>query len=1130
MHDYVERRLQEQPAFQELLESIRQENTLPGKVGLPKAVRLPVLAALRDELRIPILLLTGRTDRAFVLRDELGIWEPNLKPLFFPEPDPLFYEQVAWSRKTRQNRIKVLSRLASVMAPGVSTSEGQPVILAPARAVMTRTMPRRDFLKVTRVLRSGQKTSLTQLVRSWIQRGYEGTSIVIAPGQFARRGGILDIWPHGDSFPTRIEFFGDEIEMLRRFDPDTQRTIEIIDKVQITPAREYLLPEELVSEKDETSEYHIPLYHPARSTFLSYLPPSTLVVVDDWEMLRGAVSDVEEQASSLRARYLEDGSLPSEYPLPYLPWEDFRARLEDRSPLILGPVSGPDSCSLSGLFLPNQRFGGELKSFITHVCELHDRGAKTIVVSRQKPRLEKIWQERGSAPPSPTFVKGNLENGWALKAEKGEDVYLFSDGEVFGWERVQPRRRPFQQAHPPEVDYSDFEVGEWVVHIDHGIGRFIGLVHRTLGGVKGEYLAIEYAEGDKLYVPATQADRLSRYVGPDTSGPRITRLGSLRWRQIKSQVKEEVEKVASDLLELYARREVVEGHAFSPDTAWQRELEASFPYSETEDQLRVLDAVKRDMEQPKPMDRLICGDVGYGKTEIAVRAAFKAVMDGKQVAMLVPTTVLAQQHYDTFLERMSAFPVEIRMLSRFRTSREQREILRELAQGRVDIVIGTHRLLSPDVVFHDLGLLIVDEEQRFGVTHKEKIKKMRANIDVLTLTATPIPRTMYMALSGVRDISRIDTPPEERLPVVTHVSGYDPELIQRAIWRELERGGQVFFVHNRVKTISAVKSHLQNLVPEADITIAHGQMPEAELAQRMREFTSGKVDVLLSTSIIESGLDIPNANTLIVDRADMFGLAQLYQLRGRVGRGAQRAYAYFFKQRQKPPTPEGQLRLETIAEHSQLGTGYSIAMRDLEIRGAGELLGTKQHGHIAAVGFHLYTRLLADAVRRLREDQHPFAEEKGADFQAFRPLVKVDLPLPTGIPDEYIPDRSVRLSLYRRMAELKDVDEIDALGEEFRDRFGPIPTTVENIFLQLHIKLLAEAVGLDNISVQNEQITLQYPEDHPLPQRWEVGPGVRLGESTLWLDFNLEDEGWFDKLVDVLRGLMAENQGGEPAL
>jgi transcription-repair coupling factor (superfamily II helicase) len=573
------------------------------------------------------------------------------------------------------------------------------------------------------------------------------------------------------------------------------------------------------------------------------------------------------------------------------------------------------------------------------------------------------------------------------------------------------------------------------------------------------------------------------------------------------------------LLELYSKRETVRGYAFSPDTAWQQELEASFPYLETEDQLHVLTMVKEDMEKPKPMDRLICGDVGYGKTEIAVRAAFKAVMDGKQVAILVPTTVLAQQHYDTFLERMGGFPVEIRMLSRFRTPSQQNKILSGLVKGSVDIVIGTHRLLSSDVIFHDLGLMIVDEEQRFGVSHKEKIKAKRTDIDVLTLTATPIPRTMYMALTGVRDISRINTPPEERLPVVTHVSPYDPALIQKAIWRELERGGQVFFVHNRVKTIDAMKSHLAKMVPEARIGIAHGQMAEKDLAERMREFTAGKIDLLLSTSIIESGLDIPNANTLIVDRADMFGLAQLYQLRGRVGRGAQRAYAYFFKQRQKSPTVEGQLRLETIAEHTELGAGYSIAMRDLEIRGSGDILGTQQSGYIAAVGFHLYTRLLADAVNRINKDKPDTRDKRELPFQILRPIVRIDLPLPVGIPENYIQDHSVRLSIYRRAASILNSEQIEELNNEFVDRFGPLPKTVENLLLQLEIKLLAESAGLEGISIQNGQLNLQYPEGKPLPQPWEFDSRVRFGESSVWIPLDLKRDDWVGELILTLEGL-----------
>jgi transcription-repair coupling factor (superfamily II helicase) len=527
------------------------------------------------------------------------------------------------------------------------------------------------------------------------------------------------------------------------------------------------------------------------------------------------------------------------------------------------------------------------------------------------------------------------------------------------------------------------------------------------------------------------------------------------------------------------------------------------------------------MENSRPMDRLICGDVGYGKTEVALRVAFKAVMDGKQVAVLVPTTVLAQQHFDTFQQRMGGFPVDVRMLSRFRTPKQQSAILSGLINGSVDIVIGTHRLLSRDVIFKDLGLMIVDEEQRFGVSHKEQIKGKRADIDVLTLTATPIPRTMYMALTGVRDISRINTPPEERLPVVTHVSAYDPGLIQKAIWREMERGGQVFFVHNRVKTIDAMKSHLGGIVPEARIGIAHGQMHERELAERMREFTRGEIDVLLSTSIIESGLDIPNANTLIVDRADMFGLAQLYQLRGRVGRGAQRAYAYFFRDRQGTPTLEGRMRLDTIAEHSDLGAGYSIAMRDLEIRGSGDILGTRQSGYIASVGFHLYTRLLTEAVQRIKKDEDGPLGEVELSYQILRPLVKIDLPLPVGIPEYYIPDRSVRLSLYRRAAAIMGSKEIDDLRKEFKDRFGSLPETVSNLLTQLELKLLAEKAGIEIISVQNKQITLGYPEGMALPQPWEFDVKVRFGEFTVWLPIDLTNGGWITELKRILEGLVA---------
>jgi len=1117
-------RIQQQPAFQDLVNQLRSGER-PGQIGLSRAVRLAVAACLHRSTGRPVLYLTGRMDRSLVVDEEIRFWLPDQEGVIFPEPDPLYYEDIAWSAKTRQERLKVLVRLAAVQRPDRVGDAPPDVIIAPLRAAITRTLSRRHFLKAVQRVQSGERVALNSLVSGWVAKGYQPASIVTAPGEFARRGGILDIWPPADRFPARLEFFGDEIEMIRRFAPQSQRTIDHIEELLVSPAREFLLPEtregRAADLPDQVTEFQIPVLEHERATLLNYLPDSALVLLDDEILLQDTAAEIERQAASLREGHRRDGTLPEDYPLPYLPWEEFRAQLEARSTLALGPVSSSNTSGVPALFGPNPRFGGELKSFIGHLTELVEVQIDPVVVSRQAGRLREIWKERTAGLEAPRFLKENLQAGWKLKAEDGRSTALFSDSEIFGWGRIQPRRLPVQRAVPPERNFTDFEPGEWVVHIDHGIGRFQGLVHRKLGGAEGEYLAVEYAEGDRLFVPAAQADRLARYVGSDQSDPRITRLGSRRWSRVKSRVKGEVQKVASDLLALYARREQAVGHAFGEDTIWQRELEASFPYLETEDQLRVLQQVKSDMEKPKPMDRLICGDVGYGKTEIALRAAFKGVMDGKQAAVLVPTTVLAQQHFDTFTERMSAFPVEIRMLSRFRTPAEQSRILAGMRAGTVDIVIGTHRLLSNDVGFHDLGLLIVDEEQRFGVTHKEKIKTMRADIDVLTLTATPIPRTMYMALTGVRDISRLDTPPEERLPVVTHVGEYDQELIKKAIWRELERGGQVFFVHNRVRTIPAVQSHLERLVPEARIGIAHGQMAERELAERMREFSRDELDVLLSTSIIESGLDIPNANTLIVDRADMFGLSQLHQLRGRVGRGAQRAYAYFFQGRSGTPTREGRLRLETIAEYTQLGAGYSVAMRDLEIRGAGEILGTRQSGHIAAVGFHLYTRLLTDAVSRLSGEEG--GGKRDLEFQPYRRSVKVDLPLPTGIPKTYLPDQAVRLSLYRRMAQIRDREEISRLRDEFQDRFGPIPGTVENLFIQLKIKALARKVGLESVALHREQIVLHYPEGAALPQNWEVPPGVRFGEHSLWLDFNLQDEKWVDRLLSLLDGLVYED-------
>jgi transcription-repair coupling factor (superfamily II helicase) len=1137
-------KIRELPQYQQLLRKLQANGTqLPG-LGLPRAVRLPVLAALHRDLNWPILLITDRADHALSLHDELGFWIKS--PRFhFGEPNPLFYEQAAWGVTTRRERLQTLTALAAYHLPFVQKPEIPPVFVTSARSLMTRTLPRRDFLKACKRISVGQTTQPDSILRHLVDIGYQRVNTVLEPGHFSRRGGILDVWTPSEKLPVRLDFFGDEIETIRKFDPASQRTIEKLDSILITPAREYIaVGADGHPPADELSEFHIPLLHQQAASLLDYLPQKALLLIDDLSVVESMVAEVEEQAVKFRNESIKEETLSPDFPLPYITWPDLLDNFQTRPFLELGYSTQLESgeqeleASLSSRFRHDERFGGRLKSFVEYLASLVEKGQDIFVISRQSHRLQELWLDHSqdseteipeSQTANPQFIEASLSEGFILQSEQTNlSLHLITDSEVFGWERPQPRTRQRPIAETPESVYADLQVDDYVVHIDHGVGRFGGLVQRELDGHMREFLAVEYEGGGQLYVPVHQADRLTRYVGAEGAVPALDRLGGQEWQEKKGRVKQAVIEVAQEMLDLYARRNVVKGYAFKPDTTWQKELEDSFPYVETEDQKRALAEIKRDMESSRPMDRLLCGDVGYGKTEVALRAAFKAVLDGKQVAILVPTTVLAQQHYETFMQRLTAFPVKVEMLSRFRTPREQTSILHGLATGEIDIVIGTHRLISSDVQFKELGLVIIDEEQRFGVTHKEHLKKLRTEVDVLTLTATPIPRTLYMALTGVRDISNLNTPPEERLPIVTHVGPYSPKLVRQAILRELERGGQIFFVHNRVNTIDAMKAHLNQLVPEARVDVGHGQMPEIQLASVMHRFNAGETDILLSTTIIESGLDIPNANTLIVDRADTFGLAQLYQLRGRVGRGAARAYSYFFRHRKLNPTIEGQQRLEVIAENTQLGAGYSIAMRDLEIRGAGELLGTRQHGHIQAVGFHLYTRLLADAVRQIRRIESAkrdteTKEERGRIEVALsnlsQPLsmpVNVDLPLAVGIPADYIADQDLRLRLYRRIADLRDETEIDALASEFQDRFGALPEMTQNLFYQMRVKLRAEVAGLSAVGWENGQILLRYPasaEDKNGKRLADLGPGVRGGKSAYWCSFG---EKWESKLLDTL--------------
>ncbi|HEY71434.1 MAG TPA: transcription-repair coupling factor, partial [Anaerolineae bacterium] len=911
------RRFHELPEYDPLRGAMLSGKDVPPFLDLPRAVRAALAVSLVRDLKRNSLLLVARNDRMLTLSEELLAWDPQLRLLLFPEPNPIFYEQAAWWPRTIHQRAATLAILTDPSGPDIQgnhSSESPMLILASTKAVMTRTLGLQDFLDSASMLEAGKEIRLDRLLQLFVEIGYSPSTIVTDKGQFSRRGGILDFWAPADDQPTRVEFFGDEVESLRRFDAASQRSGEITTRARVTPAREgmprlyqtewnaWMPPDpELEGSPDQHFlEFALPCMSPTPTGLLDYLPPETMILIDDAAALEHAISDQEEQAIALRNEQIQANQLPADFPIPYLTLADLQEVLAERNALNLGLASelDPEINQLIGdRFGPGPRFGGQLRALFDHLSHQQQAHNTTVIVSRQAPRLSALWSQEGSEstviqslpddlhPGEIYFIHGALSEGWILTQDKDTRTHLLTDAEIFGWARPRPHRRPKVRARSPEASYADLRPNGLVVHLDFGIGRFMGLVERTLDGMKREYLLVEYADGDQLYVPIHQADRLSSYVGADSSLPKISRLGTQTWENTKRQARKAIEDVARDLLELYAKRLAVSGFAFSPDSDWQKELEASFPYMETDDQLEAIAAVKIDMERPRPMDRLICGDVGYGKTEVALRAAFKAIMDGKQVGMLVPTTVLAQQHYNTFLQRLAPFPAEIEMLSRFRSRTEATSILERLVNGEIDIVIGTHRLLQQDVRFRDLGLLIIDEEQRFGVTHKEHLKQMRTEVDVLTMTATPIPRTLYMSLTGIRDISTINTPPEERLPVRTQVGLYNPRLIRQAVLREIHRGGQVFFVHNRVMTIGAMKRRLETLVPEACIEIAHGQMHERELEAVMDRFTHGEIDVLLSTSIIESGLDIPNANTLIVDRADGFGLAQLYQLRGRVGRG-----------------------------------------------------------------------------------------------------------------------------------------------------------------------------------------------------------------------------------------------------
>ncbi len=1137
--------------YQELVAALGNGST-GAQINVVRAARPCLLAALAGDWDGPIIYLTTTARRAYNVSEQLPIWLTGASRLHrFAEPSAQFYDHAAWDVGVIRNRIAALAALAR------TSSKTQPVIVASARALLQASIPPDQFRDNTAILRVGQRHRMDELISRWLGMGYEPATIVLEPGTFSRRGGILDIFPLASEQPVRVDFFDDEIDSLRHFDPGDQRSKAKLLSARIVPAREALTghtsavgaqlqtwANSLTDDAADFSsisadieslaqgsafaclEHYLPYLYESPACLLDHAPDNCLVLIEEADQLRQACADLAEDAELNREDALSSLQIAPGHPAPYLRWDDVRARLQRLPHFALGSFAGGDS---PALFAPSERFGGQLRLMLTQLRRYSQRGERIVVLSEQVERLGNLWGEQDAStfvasvaqintPPAPgslRFVRGAATEGWTLPGVDG-GLRFITDAEIFGWARPEPRRRldatAASRRRAPDTRYTDWQEGTYVVHVDFGIGRFAGLRHRSIRDTRREYLMVEYQNADTIYVPIHQADRLSRYVGADGKAPRLSQLGKADlWLKARGKARRNAEEEAKELLEIYSRRAAAQGHAFSPDSAWQHEMEAAFPFVETEDQLRVIQQVKDDMGAREPMDRLVCGDVGFGKTEVALRAAFKAVQDGVQVAVLVPTTVLAQQHYDNFKSRLAAFPVCIEMMSRFRTKAQQRDIAARLANSEVDIIIGTHRLLSEDIRFKNLGLMIIDEEQRFGVKHKEHFKKLRARIDILTLSATPIPRTLYLSLSGIRDISMIQTPPEERLPVITQVGAWDDKLSRMAIRRELDRGGQVFVVHNRIRTIYGIRDKLERLAPEASVVVAHGQMPARTLESVMSDFTHGEYDILLSTSIIENGIDMPRVNTLIVDRADTFGVSQLYQLRGRVGRSAQQAYAYFFHS-PGSLTEEARARLETLAENTQLGAGFQIAVRDLEMRGSGDILSMRQTGHVASVGLHLYTEMLQQAVHEQRGEQ---ARSQPAPASA-RERIIIDLPLPAYLPRDWIPEMALRLQLYRRIGNIVQVDEVDAMRDELIDRFGALPAAVEGLLYQIRVKALAQELRSTHVQLRRGQIHIKLPYLATLKRELlEIILGEEIEVTRTELRLPADDD-WQARLLQLL--------------
>ncbi len=1110
--------------------------------GLKGAAPAYALSRLLEDGGPTFLVVAPDTDAAQEFCREARYFHGRPEDiLYFPPWDTAPFEQSPIHPDITGQRLHTLFRLLSGRVPAVVTT---------VAALSQRLLPRELLGKASQYLVAGEEVEREPLLEKLVLLGYSPVPLVEDRGGFAVRGGILDIFPPDQPAPVRIEFFGDFVETIRTFDPLTQRSLQPVPELVLMPSREVMLTKEVIGafasrlkkrcddldisagrrrallEELENAvyphgiEYLQPLFHPGLETLTDYVGSGTVKVVLDPEAISEAVHRFRDELAAGERRALEHDRITCETRELFLGQEEFRLLLERGRRIDVPALEVAGELPADAVRIP---FAGEgnrdlkldlkkeneavLRPLVERLAGWLAERQRVLMVCHQHAQVKRLYEllaphnlpvavserpfaaERDHLSGRIEIMEGDVSRGFRLPEEA---LVVIAEEELFG-RRV--RRRGLTEARRKQIltSLAELKPGDHMVHLDFGVGRYRGLQHLKLGEVEGDFLLLEYAGDDRLYLPVDRINLVQRYVGAEGVEPHLDKLGGTSWEKAKAKARAVVEEMAEELLKIYAARQVQEGHRFSPPDELYREFEASFAFEETPDQEAAIEDVLRDMESPRPMDRLVCGDVGFGKTEVAMRGAFKSVMDGRQVAVLVPTTVLAQQHLETFRARFEAYPVRVEMLSRFRTPKEQKATLEGVAKGEVDIIIGTHRLLQADVRFRELGLLIVDEEQRFGVAHKEKLKKFRATVDIMTLTATPIPRTLYMSLMGIRDLSIIDTPPVDRLAIKSYVSRFSEELIREAVLRELRRGGQIFFVHNRVQSIGLMADHLRRIVPEAKIAVAHGQMEEKQLEEVMLSFMHGETNLLLCTTIIESGLDIPNANTLIVNRADTFGLAQLYQIRGRVGRSRQRAFAYFLIPGEGAISADARERLRIIQELTELGAGFRIATHDLEIRGAGDLLGGRQSGTVAAVGFELYTELLDEAVRKL----------KGEEL-AERVEPEIKLRVPAFVPEDYVRETGQRLVIYKRLTQAEDAGEVDEIGSELADRFGALPQAALYLLEVMKLRIRFKAVLIREAEFDGKHLVLSFHQKTPVspdaiiglirerPKTYQFTPDFRL--------------------------------------